>query len=82
MHTRMPDEFLVLDLGDYVLRRIEPGDAAAYDRYRADPEVTRYTSIDAAREPAAPVFPMMQAAFEEKRAIASSGGNVPVTSHG
>jgi ribosomal-protein-alanine N-acetyltransferase len=65
----IPDDFPVIDLGAYVLRRIEPRDAAAYDAYRADPEVTRYTSIDAANEPATLVFPLMEKAFEEKRAI-------------
>jgi ribosomal-protein-alanine N-acetyltransferase len=65
----LPDDFPVLDLGDHTLRRIEPRDAAAYDAYRADPEVTRHTSIDAAKEPAALVFPTLDKAFDEKRAI-------------
>jgi ribosomal-protein-alanine N-acetyltransferase len=65
----LPDEFPLLDLGEYVLRRIEPRDAAAYDKYRADFEVTRYTSIDVANEPAALVFPMLEKAFAEKRSI-------------
>jgi ribosomal-protein-alanine N-acetyltransferase len=65
----MPDAFPVLDLGAYVLRRFEASDGGAYDRYRADPDVTRYTSIDAAREPASLALPLMEQAFLEKRAI-------------
>jgi ribosomal-protein-alanine N-acetyltransferase len=65
----MPDTFPVLDLGDYMLRRIGPADAADCDRYRADADVTRYTSIDAAREPAADGIAYLAQAFAEKREI-------------
>jgi ribosomal-protein-alanine N-acetyltransferase len=65
----IPDAFPVLDLGSYLLRRIELSDEAACDAYRSDPEVTRYTSIDAAREPASVALRLLQKEFEEKRAI-------------
>ena len=65
----LPDDFPTLDLGEYVLRCIEPEDASAYDAYRSDPVVTRYTSIDVALEPAADVIPLLAEAFVEKRQI-------------
>jgi ribosomal-protein-alanine N-acetyltransferase len=65
----IPDDFPTLDLGDYVLRRIHADDAAAYDAYRADPEVTRYTSINAANEPATLAFPALDNGFKDKRSI-------------
>jgi ribosomal-protein-alanine N-acetyltransferase len=65
----MPDEFPVIELGEYVLRRIEASDAADCDRYRRNPEVTRYTSIDADNEPAAEGIAYLAQAFADKREI-------------
>ena len=42
----LPDLFPVLDAGDFVLRRIELADAAAWYRYLIDPEVTEFTSTE------------------------------------
>jgi ribosomal-protein-alanine N-acetyltransferase len=67
--SRIPDVFPELACGDHVQRRIAAADAADCDRYRADAEVTRYTSIDAAREPAADGIAYLSQAFAEKREI-------------
>ena len=41
---RLPVAPVVLDLGEYVLRPLQPSDAAAWYAYLSDPEVTRLTS--------------------------------------
>lgn len=48
--NRLPDVFPLLDAGDFVLRRIEPADAADWYRYLIDPEVTQFTSTEVESE--------------------------------